>query len=174
MSIGSKQWLQNSVWMSHAELPRSIRVSASNVVEWEARGWFLGRKAINGNTHNRKRPYEWLYNHLLYRAARHDKTVDLTYEEFMSFRVIEECHYCGESIDWQKKAMHLDRKDSAEGYSVPNCVVCCGRCNKAKLDHFTYEEWLEIGRLLRVMRKEGRLSCRMISTPDRRPVTTIS
>lgn len=46
-------------------------------------------------------------------------------------------------------AYYLDRKDSFEGYSVENCVVCCSRCNQAKSNFFTYEQWVEIGKVIK-------------------------
>ena len=38
----------------------------------------------------------------------------------------------------------VDRKDSALGYVLDNCVPCCERHNRAKNDTFTYDEWLTI------------------------------
>ena len=45
-------------------------------------------------------------------------------------------------------AYNLDRKDSIKGYTKENCVVCCKRCNRAKSNLFSYEEWLEIGKFI--------------------------
>lgn len=55
------------------------------------------------------------------------------------------CHYCGAAPAQVRKPRvknklasfiynGIDRVDSALGYSVENCVTCCGRCNKMKLD----------------------------------------
>jgi 5-methylcytosine-specific restriction endonuclease McrA len=46
----------------------------------------------------------------------------------------------------------LDRKDSSKPYEMENIVVCCVRCNKAKNTHFTYEEWKELGTVIRKWR----------------------
>lgn len=32
-------------------------------------------------------------------------------------------------------------KDNSLGYSVSNCVVCCHRCNDAKSNGYSYEQW---------------------------------
>ena len=37
-------------------------------------------------------------------------------------------------------------------YYMDNVVVCCGRCNYAKNDHFSYGEWKQIGALIRSWR----------------------
>jgi hypothetical protein len=104
--------------------------------------------------YRRKRPYEALYNAFVGRA-RHE--VCITYEQFLLFTTIVACHYCGETIRWAKfrtkgkgsDASNLDRKDNDKPYIFDNIVVCCLRCNKAKNTHFTYEEWLQLGKVIR-------------------------
>jgi hypothetical protein len=107
----------------------------------------------------RLRPYEALYRNFL-RKATHDNV--LSYEDFIEFTRIKECHYCSDTVFWSEyfvyrndssKGYNLDRKDNAVGYNTENCVVCCARCNWAKGDHFTYEEWVEIGKLIRGWKK---------------------
>jgi len=103
----------------------------------------------------RKRPFESLYNSLC-RRAKHKKLEILTYEEFIPFTTVKNCHYCDESLVWIKyrisqlgQAVNLDRKDSNSGYIKENVVPCCCRCNRAKLNHFTYDEWVKIGAFIR-------------------------
>jgi hypothetical protein len=105
-----------------------------------------------------KKPYESLYNHLV-RSQSKNLEHSLTFEEFLEFTKITECHYCGEAVTWTKYNLHwntarynLDRKDNYFGYSKKNCVVCCKRCNRAKSDSFTYREWRRIGKVIREMR----------------------
>jgi len=112
--------------------------------------------------HNRLRPYEALYN-LLCRASKERYEVKLTYEEYLTFTSVSKCFYCGTKVTWEPhvnphkgirgSAYHLDRKDNSLGYSKENCVVCCPRCNRAKSNHFTYEEWRQIGKLIRTWKK---------------------
>ena len=107
------------------------------------------------NLGKRIRPYEAAFN-LLVRQCR-EYSVELTYEEYLDFTKEVECHYCGSPIQWNAHNLiahkncghHLDRKDNTLGYSKENCVVCCPRCNRAKSNHFTYEEWVQIGALIK-------------------------
>lgn len=111
----------------------------------------------NPRPYRRKRPYETIYNSLVQRA-RHP--VLITYQQFVSFTGMRECHYCGDELRWgpeyRKKgstsASNLDRKDNDRPYEFDNIVVACRRCNYSKNTHFTYEEWLEIGKLIRSWR----------------------
>ncbi len=102
------------------------------------------------------RPYEAIYNVFLRNAAKDNRFIDLTFEQFLKFTEISECHYCGLEITWAKSSTNkngnnynLDRKDNTVGYTFSNCVVCCARCNRAKSNHFTYEEWVEIGKVIK-------------------------
>ena len=114
--------------------------------------------------YNPKRPYEALYNVLVFRAGTRGISVLLTYEEFLEFTVVKECHYCGEAITWappygkkvagkQNVRSNIDRKDNAVSYTKDNSVVCCPNCNYTKSNTLSYEEMLVIGR----MRAERRL-----------------
>jgi hypothetical protein len=104
-----------------------------------------------------KRPYEWMYNRLVKTCEQTKWALELTYEDFRTFTFIDMCHYCDAKIPWQPYATrakngcayYLDRKDSFKGYSVYNCVVCCSRCNQSKSNSFTYEQWVEIGRVIK-------------------------
>jgi hypothetical protein len=106
----------------------------------------------------RKRPFEHLYNRLL-----HNKRypVKLTYDQFVRFTKQSHCFYCRAEVLWATVSGHgasynLDRKNNALGYSARNCVVCCGRCNHAKGDYFTFKEWVLIGRTIQRLVKKKR------------------
>ena len=119
------------------------------------------------NRHNngemfKKRPYESLYNMMMYNAK---KTLEhtITYEEFVEFTFVKECHYCGSGISWTAFNLswyggryNLDRKDNSLGYTKGNCVVCCKRCNRSKSDAFTYAQWKMIGNLMKRNKKKFR------------------
>jgi hypothetical protein len=98
-------------------------------------------------------PFRGNYNRLLSQSKlRKNVSVDLTFEEYLMFTNVKECHYCGVAIPWKPTAMtsyNLDRKDSRIGYTVGNCVVCCRRCNWGKGDKFSYAEWVAMTRALR-------------------------
>jgi len=74
--------------------------------------------------------------------------VGLTYEDFLKFTEESSCHYCWNVLVWlqhsksgRTEAYNLDRKNSTLGYETGNVVACCKRCNRAKSNAFTYEEW---------------------------------
>lgn len=105
------------------------------------------------NNGNLKRPFEGRYA-MLCAMAKGRCSVNLTYKEYVEFTKHNLCHYCGKVVQWnphgyQGDGHHLDRKDNSLGYSKDNCVVCCARCNRAKSNHFTYEEWVKIGALIK-------------------------
>lgn len=98
----------------------------------------------------RKRPYERLYNRLLNNKLH---SVNLTYKQFLQYTKTKECHYCSASINWDTtKGWNLDRKNNSKEYTKKNCVVCCWKCNKGKSNIFTYEERVEVGKILRSIR----------------------
>jgi hypothetical protein len=105
----------------------------------------------------RKRPYESLYNRLTNECRRRNNKLarlELTYEEFLEFTNIKECHYCHDIICWKKygdtHCTNLDRKDSLLPYTKNNCVVCCTRCNRGKSNLFSYEEWYKMTEMFRI------------------------
>jgi hypothetical protein len=107
---------------------------------------------------NKKRPYEWLYNTLVSVG----KEVGITYEDFLEFTKVSQCHYCDFPVQWRahgradgkgSRAYNLDRKDNLLGYVKDNLVVCCVRCNRAKMDHFTYDEFIKIGKVIKTFAK---------------------
>jgi hypothetical protein len=95
------------------------------------------------------KPFESLYKQLQTCAARRGHTVNMSFEEFLSFVHTSQCHYCEEEIIFlphnskgKRSAVNLDRKDNSLGYTKENCVVCCMACNRGKNKVFTYEEWV--------------------------------
>ena len=99
---------------------------------------------------NRKRPYEFLYNFVKRVAEKRRHEFDLSYEQFLNFTRVGQCHYCYKPIIWSEHATresrrnmayHLDRVNNERGYIFSNLVVCCTRCNVGRNQYFTYEEW---------------------------------
>ena len=90
----------------------------------------------------------------------------LSYEEFLEFTNIKNCHYCNEEINWHPwrqykgkylgRGYNLDRKDSSSSYSKDNCVVCCKDCNITRMDRYSYEEFLLISPILRRIKEDRR------------------
>lgn len=103
------------------------------------------------------RPYEAAFNTLVSNAKRRNLECDLTYEDYLSFTQIKFCTYCGAEVFWVERSGHkwsqkqnLDRRDNTKGYLKTNLTVCCWRCNNIKRNHFTYEQFIEIGKLIRL------------------------
>ena len=111
--------------------------------------------------HRRLRPHESQYNNFKTRAKH---PVSLAYEDYYEIaKSNPPCHYCNAALSWPEYrhggrgtsgASNLDRKDSSRGYDSDNVVPCCGRCNYAKGTHFTYDEWVEVGRLIKSWHSE--------------------
>jgi hypothetical protein len=100
------------------------------------------------------RPYEHLFNRLKASARNDNKSVSITFDDYLTF-VNKNCHYCNYEIDWQEysrkgdgkrssAAYFIDRKDSKIGYHLNNLVQCCTRCNRGKNSLFSYGEWYEM------------------------------
>ncbi len=112
---------------------------------------------------HKKPPFVHLYNKLKNTAKHEQHQLDLTFEEFLQFTKINNCHYCGDVLDWQpfcynkgaykSGSYFLDRKVNNLGYSMENCVACCTRCNMAKGSRFSYEEWKEMTLCLKSKQK---------------------
>lgn len=81
-----------------------------------------------------KRRYQ-VYQHS---AKRRRRRFNLTIEEFKGF-IIGECCYCGAQAN---SFNGIDRVDSSIGYVKRNCVSCCAKCNRMKLD-MTVKEFAE-------------------------------
>lgn len=98
-------------------------------------------------------PYEAKYNELKKSCRKRKINLTITYEEFLEFTKILNCHYCLDKIEWHpftrdiknysvvSRSYKLDRKNNDLGYLNENCVVCCWKCNSAKGDRYSYEEW---------------------------------
>ncbi len=88
-------------------------------------------------------------------AEQRGLAFNLTAVEFAEL-IDKNCHYCGvgpmlkafgENRMSQRNCngnftyTGIDRKDSAQGYHIDNCVTCCKTCNFAKND-MTYDEFI--------------------------------
>jgi hypothetical protein len=109
--------------------------------------------------HCRIRPYEVLYNILVYGAKRRNIFMGLTYEEFLEFTNVFDCTYCGTSITWGTHTKtNMDRKDSSLGYTKDNCCVCCKTCNSVKNNIFSHQEALKLGKVIKEIMSERNLN----------------
>ena len=74
---------------------------------------------------NKLPPYRCLYNNF----KRLNKGECMTFEDFLVFMEDTKCHYCSAPVS-------------------RNCVTCCMRCNRGKNENFTYDQWVEIGKVI--------------------------
>ena len=102
------------------------------------------------------RPYECLFKKMKSRALRVGHAFSLTYENFLVYTGVLACCYCWAPVFWSKHlggggsaAYNLDRQDSEKGYHTNNLVVCCGRCNRAKNNLYTFKEWFAMTAMFR-------------------------
>jgi hypothetical protein len=105
-------------------------------------------------------PYASLYHKLRKSSATQGHACALTFKQFLEYTKVSTCHYCNATVTWAQHNIgtrkrgnyNLDRKDNSKGYSTENCVVCCTVCNLTRGNRFTYEQFVEIGKLLNKMR----------------------
>jgi hypothetical protein len=130
---------------------------------WPCKSWrkYCGHPCSLGRQGPKKTPFLWLYNKVKYEAKKGQRAFTLTFAQFLKFTE-QDCFYCGAEVVWRPHAKrlgrnyNLDRKNNALGYTARNCVTCCGRCNRAKSYHFTFKEWVQIGRVIRTFVKKKR------------------
>lgn len=149
-------------WNCKCDCGKEKEVDASNL----RGGYTKSCGCLNNETRAsrfRLRPYENAYNRLCYNAKNRNILVELTYEEYLEFTKILNCHYCDNELIWTKWAnkdskprTNLDRKDNNIGYTKENCLPCCPDCNQSKSDIFCYELWVEIGKTIKQYRERSK------------------
>ena len=141
-------------YLCKCECGNLTEVAANNLIGSKVISCGCALKGIN-----LRRPYEWLYTSLIRSAEERELAIDISYEDFVRFTTVTNCHYCKDCVRWnphsfmdaeghRPRSYNLDRMDSNLGYLKHNVVVCCTRCNRAKNNLFTYEEWVKIGRVI--------------------------
>lgn len=100
--------------------------------------------------HYEAQPY-YRYN----RAKRSSKgkEFNLTFEQYLSVTEDKNCVYC-DAPKGDTCGSFLDRKDSKIGYILENVVPCCDFCNSIKQDLLSFEEMIEVAKLLKSMRSQ--------------------
>lgn len=130
-----------SMWLCQCECGNKTSVTGNRLKAGRSKSCGCYKQDIQ-----RGRPYGWLYTKLRHNAKNSKRSCELTYEEFLQFTTIIQCHYCGATINWiphhhnESGCYFLDRKDNTAGYIKENCVVCCSLCNLIKGKTLSYEE----------------------------------
>lgn len=101
---------------------------------------------------NGKAGFNIVYRKYTFRAKNRNIKFNLTKNQFRIL-IKKKCHYCKlppqQYIRGTYKKQYLyngiDRLNSKYGYSLTNCVACCGTCNRAKLtlSEKEYKQWLQ-------------------------------
>lgn len=114
---------------------------------------------------NRKLPYEALYNKFIYDRKRFNQMCNISFEDFIEFTKIKNCHYCNKIVNWSTHALYkngakynLDRKDNNMGYIKDNCTVCCWECNEIKGNRFSYNEFIILSETIKEIYKKRDLN----------------
>ena len=85
--------------------------------------------------------YRVKYTHFRANAISRNIPFNLTVDDVAEI-CNKPCFYCGKPY-----CLGIDRIDNSKGYTVDNCVPCCGCCNKMKMDlelSFFLEQILKI------------------------------
>lgn len=120
--------------------------------EVSAKNYYLNKHSGKCMKHShQKKPFEHIFKRLVSTAKRENKEGTLTFDQFLEFTHSKKCSYCLSKIQWKEYAYvdnqfvgaahFIDRKDNDGPYSKDNCVVCCSKCNFAKGNRYTYDEW---------------------------------
>jgi predicted nucleic acid-binding Zn ribbon protein len=97
-----------------------------------------------GKRYDRTEIGRWKRASGIARRRGHEWTIGL--EEYVKL-VSLPCHYCYRPIS--ETGSGLDRKDNERGYLLDNVVTCCCRCNRVKMDHFTYRQMTRLSEVIR-------------------------
>lgn len=143
-------------------LIKCIVPECTNMVKWRYEPSFIhsGKCKVCAS---KKPPYVALYNRFLNGAKNENKTVTITFNDFLKYTTVDKCHYCECYIEWRPfytennkyvgGSYFLDRMNNDIGYAINNVVVCCERCNKAKGNRYSYEEWYGMTKFFRDMNR---------------------
>ncbi len=111
---------------------------------------------VSSGLKNRLPPFKYLWNRLVRSAECRDIHCNITYEQFIKFVELKQCHYCERTLNWyvsskqgNSLACQIDRMDSNKGYVEDNCVVCCKFCNSIKNTFISYALMIKIGQLIK-------------------------
>lgn len=109
----------------------------------KAVGIHLDSRANGPKVSPRKQIERNLYSIMLTESKKKGLKSDLPFDRFLEL-IHRPCLYCGKENSNNYKYPYkygttqyryngIDRLDSSLGYTVDNCVPCCGTCNKMKL-----------------------------------------
>lgn len=74
---------------------------------------------------------------------------DLTIEWYKENIEGKSCYYCGDS----ESSIGCDRIDNLQGHTKLNVVPCCKLCNVTRMNNFTHDEMIILGRTIKQLKK---------------------
>ena len=96
-----------------------------------------------------------IYKQLKSHAKQRYLRFNLSQRDFISWYNSQQrkCSYCNITEDQIKTfrfpRLTIDRKDNNKDYNLNNIVLSCHRCNTIKNKYLTYEEMLEVGKIIK-------------------------
>jgi hypothetical protein len=158
---------QHGGWTVLREIPRVDRPDKQKRCAWLCRCKCGSEKALslqqferntvgcrscaarsNGQI-QRSEPYAAIFNSAKAQIANRGIAFSIKLSDFVAIVETGRCHYCHAPLSWAKytnahyndRSYKLDRKNNNVGYLPGNVVGACKRCNYAKSDQYSYEEW---------------------------------
>ncbi len=98
------------------------------------------------------------------RAHKYKIPFNLIKDKFIEWysKTAKICVYCGIDENENKKyrghnslRLTIDRKNSLNGYEIDNIVLACAICNTVKSNILTFEQMLEVGKMINKNRNKG-------------------
>lgn len=89
------------------------------------------------------------FSRLKHEARKRGLEVTITKEQYIAL-ITGVCGYC--SFPVEQFGHGIDRMDNAKGYVPGNVIACCGVCNQAKSNYFSYDEMSLIGETIKQIR----------------------
>lgn len=141
-----------AVWNAICDCGKPVKISTSNFTHGETKscGCYIADRRKKGMiTPNPESAGLEQYNQTKNKALKRNKEFNLTYEQYKEIAT-KDCTYCGappyEKYSQVKnsakiKLNGIDRVNTKKGYTIDNCVPCCGTCNTMKMDK-SLEEFL--------------------------------
>lgn len=105
-------------------------------------------KDIPEESKKRSKAYKMLSQYKL-KDNKNGFDYDIDPDWFINEILTGHCHYCGDT-----ERLGLDRIDNSKGHTMDNVVVCCYDCNCARNNNFTYEEMIELGKVIRKIKEK--------------------
>lgn len=123
--------------------------TASEIDYFRSRYVGICLACYRADTYVKNRGVKRRWVRLKHTAKKRGISLSLTETQYQAL-VKTVCVYCRGAIE--ETGAGIDRKDNTRGYEPDNVVPSCRWCNVVKNDHYTFEEMLELGRVVRSIR----------------------